>query len=175
MTLRDWLFHRRQREEELDEEVQSSSAHGRAGPHGARRIRRAGPHFSRPRVRQRHLGQGSDARHVGLWLARNLAARPALWRAYVAKNPGFTLLVTGLLALGIGATTVIFSLFDAVFLRPLPVRHPGELVRMVEQYLPRIRTQSNFRYAYYEALHEPCHNSCGHIRRDRQGLPLRDE
>ena len=39
----------------------------------------------------------------------------------VAKNPGFTVLVTGLLALGIGATTVIFSLFDAVFLRPLQI------------------------------------------------------
>src|ERR1035437_8558103 len=63
----------------------------------------------------------------------------------VAKNPGFTVLVTGLLALGIGATTVIFSLFDAVFLRPLPVRRPAELVRMV-QHLPKIGTQSNFAY-----------------------------
>ncbi|MGO8819463.1 MAG: ABC transporter permease [Terriglobia bacterium] len=72
----------------------------------------------------------------------------------LAKNPGFTMLVTGLLALGIGATTVIFSLFDAVFLRPLPVRHPGELVRMVQQYLPKIPPQSNFAYAYYEALHD---------------------
>jgi len=70
------------------------------------------------------------------------------------KNPGFTLLVTGLLALGIGATTVIFSLFDAVFLRPLPVRRPAELVRMAQGYFSRIRAASNFRYAYYEVLHD---------------------
>ncbi len=68
------------------------------------------------------------------------------------KNPGFTLLVTGLLALGIGGTTVIFGLFDAVFLRPLPVRHPGELVRMVEHILKKGPPTSNFRFVYYEAL-----------------------
>jgi len=50
-----------------------------------------------------------------------------LWR-----SPGSTLALAGLLALGIGAATVIFSVFDAVLLRPLPVRHPEELVRMVQ-------------------------------------------
>jgi predicted permease len=69
----------------------------------------------------------------------------------LAKNPGFTLFVAGLLALGIGSTTVIFSLFDAVFLRPLPVQKPTELVRMV-QYRPKLRPFSLFPYAYYEAL-----------------------
>ena len=69
----------------------------------------------------------------------------------LAKNPGFTLLVTGLLALGIGATTVMFSLFDAVFLRPLPVRRPTELVRMVE-HVPKIGPLSNFPFEYYDIL-----------------------
>jgi len=69
------------------------------------------------------------------------------------KNPGFTLLVTGLLGLGIGATTVIFSLFDAVFLRPLPVRHPGELVRMVEN-VTKTWAISNFPYVYCKSLHD---------------------
>jgi len=71
----------------------------------------------------------------------------------LAKNPGFTLFVAGLLALGIGSTTVIFSLFDAVFLRPLPVQKPTELVRMV-QYRPKLRPFSLFPYAYYEALRD---------------------
>jgi len=71
----------------------------------------------------------------------------------VARNPRFTLLVAGLLALGIGASTIIFSLFEAVFLRELPVRRPGELVRMVQKSrLPTVPPQSNFAYTYYKAL-----------------------
>jgi predicted permease len=71
----------------------------------------------------------------------------------VARNPGFTLLVAGLLALGIGASTVIFSLFEAVFLRSLPVRRPAELVRMVQKSpFPTVPPQSNFPYPYYKAL-----------------------
>lgn len=71
----------------------------------------------------------------------------------LARKPGFTLLAAGLLAVGIGASTIIFSLFDAVLLRPLPVRHPKELVRMV-RHLPKMGTISEFPYPYYQALHD---------------------
>jgi putative ABC transport system permease protein len=52
------------------------------------------------------------------------AAR-TLWR-----SPWFTALVVTTLAVGIGATTALFSLVDAVLLRPLPFKEPHQLVEI---------------------------------------------
>lgn len=46
------------------------------------------------------------------------------------KAPGFTVVAVLTLALGIGANTAVFTLLDQALLRSLPVRHPGQLVRL---------------------------------------------
>jgi ABC-type proline/glycine betaine transport system permease subunit len=44
------------------------------------------------------------------------------------QAPGFTVIAVTVLTIGIGANSAIFTLVDAVLLRPLPFGHPNELV-----------------------------------------------
>lgn len=62
-----------------------------------------------------------------LW--QNLLFGLRLWR----KQPGFTLIAIVTLALGIGATTAIFSVVNAVLLKSLPYREAHRLVMVYEK------------------------------------------
>jgi predicted permease len=53
------------------------------------------------------------------------------------RAPGFSLIAIATMALGVGATTAIYSVVDATLLHPLPYPHPGELVRL-EANLPGV-------------------------------------
>jgi len=64
------------------------------------------------------------------------------------RRPGVTAVVIGSLALGVGANTAIFSVVNAVLLRPLPYPDPGHLIHIVERdaRTPRMNlTDPNFR------------------------------
>src|SRR5258708_4446270 len=65
------------------------------------------------------------------------------------KNLGFTAAAVLCLMLGIGATTGIFTVVNAVLLRPLPYSHPEQLVRVYTEFptfpnggLPRFWTSA---------------------------------
>ena len=53
------------------------------------------------------------------------------------RSPGFSIIAITTLALGVGATTAIYSVIDATLLHPLPYPHPDELVR-VQDDLPGV-------------------------------------
>jgi putative ABC transport system permease protein len=74
-----------------------------------------------------------DARDV--WAMRVLDGVRQDVRAAVRglrKSVGFSTVVIGTLALGIGANTSLFSIFNSLIMRPLPVRDPGSLALLTD-------------------------------------------
>jgi predicted permease len=49
------------------------------------------------------------------------------------KSPGFAFVAIATMALGVGATTAIYSVIDAILLHPLPYPHPGELMHIEDR------------------------------------------
>ncbi len=52
----------------------------------------------------------------------------------LSRSPGFSLIAILVIALGIGATTSLFTIVRAVLLKPLPFRDPGNLVMVYEHF-----------------------------------------
>jgi hypothetical protein len=63
------------------------------------------------------------------------------------KRPGFAATAILILGVAIGASTAMFSVFDALVLRPLPYRDPEQLVTITESYkqlsLPAVQLSEN--------------------------------
>src|SRR5580658_253506 len=66
------------------------------------------------------------------------------------RHPVMTAVAVLSLAIGIGATTAVFGLIDAVVLKPLPVSKPNRLVTPI--LILRQGAFDNFSYAQFEAF-----------------------
>jgi putative ABC transport system permease protein len=73
-----------------------------------------------------------------LWLDVRYALR------MMVKTPGLTCVLAITLALGIGASTTIFSVVNSVVLRPLPYEKPEQLVRVYTEFVGRNMTLHRF-------------------------------
>jgi hypothetical protein len=74
-----------------------------------------------------------------LWIDLRYAAR-TLW-----KRPGFTVAAVLTLAVGIGANVAIFTVINAILLRPLPFPQSEQIVALYTRYLP----SSGFDFPYF--------------------------
>ena len=136
------LVRRRRLDAELDGEIRAhlemAELHARAAglsPEEARREARRG-FGGIQQMKEDHRDQRSVR-----WV-ENLLRDVRYGMASLARDPGFAAVTIGLLALGIGANTAMFSIVDAVLLRPLPFPEPERMVRLWETPTPTLHNNT---------------------------------
>lgn len=126
-----WMIHRRQREMEMESEVRfhiQSVADDLIlkGVEPAEALRRARIEFGSVEWHK------DGMRHsIGLRWWDDFCADLGFAARIMVRNPAFSAIAVLSLAIGIGVNSTLFSLADALVLRPLPVAHPAEVVSVL--------------------------------------------
>lgn len=79
----------------------------------------------------------------------------------LVRNPGFTAVATLSLALGIGANSAIFSLADALLLRPLAISHPDSVVAVSTDPATQSGSMGGTSYPDYRDFRDKAHSFDG--------------
>ncbi len=122
------LFFRRRVDRELDDELAAFAEASAADKERAGLSREAALRAARVEI-----GSRSSVKHQ-VWssrwesVAENLIKDLRYAFRQLVRSPGFAIVAILSLTLGIGANTAIFTLLNAILLRPLPVEKPGELL-----------------------------------------------
>jgi predicted permease len=141
---------RKQRvESDLDAEIRSyqemledEKTHAGAEPGVARRealLELGGMAQIKEEVRDVRLGVRLEA----IWTELRQSLRG------LRRNPGLSMVVAGILTLGMAASTVVFSIFQSALLRPLPFRDSDRVVQLTETRLDRGIDQADFSEANF--------------------------
>lgn len=152
------LFHRNQLNHDLDEELRAY-----ADLVSAEKVRTGLSPDEASRQTRRDMGgieqvsqRVRDAR-TGAWLDR-LAHDVRYGVRGLLRNPGFTLVVVATLTLGIGANAALYSIVDAVLLRPLPYPQPGQLVNLSEDQPKAGVSGAGMSWQTFTVLHDRSHS-----------------
>src|SRR6266436_4861384 len=124
-------WRRKQQERELEEEVRRHLEMA-----ARERVERGEDKQEAQRAARREFGNVGLVKEVTQdvwgwrWL-RDVAADARYGLRMLLKNPGFTIVAILSLALGIGATTAVFSVVYGVLVNPYPYAHPDRMVHLV--------------------------------------------
>jgi putative ABC transport system permease protein len=130
MTIRRFM-HRIRKDEDLAEEIESHLAHEQDA-NAARGL----PQQEARRQARLRFGNPQATRER-VWRYRSFPLIEDVWRDLrfavrsLARTPGFTAIVLLFIAVGIGVNTAVFSVIDAVLLKPLTYPDPQALVQLL--------------------------------------------